>query len=55
MLNFPINCLVPQPPLHLAQQAVSVQRGPTASVLAFGRSEARRVGRAVLASKSIYT
>lgn len=37
VLNFPINYLVPQPLLHLAQQAVSVQQGPMVSVPMFDR------------------
>lgn len=54
MLNFPINCLVPQPPLHLAQQAVAVQQGPTARIPVFDRPEVRCIGRAVLELKSVY-
>lgn len=37
VLNFPINCLVLQPPFHLAQQAVSVQQGPMVWVPMFDR------------------
>lgn len=54
MLNFPINCLVPQPPLHLAQQAVAVQQGPTARIPVFDRPEVRCIGRAALELKSVY-
>lgn len=53
-LSFPINCLVPQPPLHLAQQAVAVQEGPAARMPVFDRPEVRCIGRAVLELKSVY-
>lgn len=54
MLNFPINCQVPQPPLHLAQQAVPVQQGPRAQTLGFGRPAVRCVGRAVLGLQGVH-
>lgn len=54
MLNFPINCLAPQPPLHLAQQAVPVQQRLAGQTLGFDRPAARCVGRAVLGLKAVY-
>lgn len=54
MLNFPINCLAPQPPLHLAQQAVPVEQRLAGQTLGFDRPAARCVGRAVLGLKAVY-
>lgn len=53
VLNFPINCLVPHPPLHLAQQALPVHQGPRAQTPGFDRPAVRCAGRAVLGLKGV--
>lgn len=52
MLSFPVNCLVPEPPLHLAQQAAAVQQGPVARTLASDGPGLSCTGRAVLEPQS---